>query len=162
MHQPLAFVPTSQGVGSVVIGAGPYGLAAATHLTARGVEHRVFGTPMAGWFEHMPIGMFLKSTARDSSIGSPHQKIGIGDWCEAASVEPFDKGGAEIPIPVNDFIEYGRWFRGRRSPRARTSEGHSHRQVDNGIRGRAGIGRAGDARHGDRRRRHGTVRQRAR
>ena len=71
---------------------------------------------MAGWFEHMPIGMFLKSTARDSSIGSPHQKTGIGNWCEAASVEPFDKGGAEIPIPVNDFIEYGRWFQGREVP----------------------------------------------
>ena len=100
----------------MVIGAGPYGLAAATHLTARGVDHRAFGTPMAGWFEHMPIGMFLKSTARDSSIGSPHQTTGIGDWCEAASVEPFDKGGAEIPIPVNDFIEYGRWFQGREVP----------------------------------------------
>jgi cation diffusion facilitator CzcD-associated flavoprotein CzcO len=97
-------------VGAVVIGAGPYGLAAATHLTKMGVKHRAFGTPMGGWLEHMPIGMFLKSTALDSSIGSPHPKMGIGDWCEAAGVEPYDKDGAEIPIPVADFIEYGRWF----------------------------------------------------
>ena len=106
-------MPTTQRVGTVVIGAGPYGLAVATHLTERGVEHRAFGTPMGGWLEHMPIGMFLKSTALDSSIGSPHQKMGIGDWCAAAGVEPYDKDGAEIPIPVADFIEYGRWFQER-------------------------------------------------
>ena len=100
----------------MVIGGGPYGLAAATHLTEIGVEHRAFGTPMGGWIEHMPIGMFLKSTALDSSIGSPHQKMGIGDWCEAAGVEPYDKDGAEIPIPVADFIEYGRWFQEREVP----------------------------------------------
>ncbi|MGO9332879.1 MAG: FAD-dependent oxidoreductase [Acidimicrobiales bacterium] len=106
----------SQRVDAVVIGGGPYGLAAATHLTERGVEHRAFGTPMGGWLEHMPIGMFLKSTARDSSIGSPHQKMGIGDWCAAAGVEPYDKDGGEIPIPVADFIEYGRWFQEREVP----------------------------------------------
>ena len=97
----------------MVIGAGPYGLAAATNLTDRRVEHRAFGTPMGGWLEHMPIGMFLKSTARDSSIGSPHQQMGIGDWCAAAGVEPYDKDGGEIPIPIADFIEYGRWFQER-------------------------------------------------
>ncbi len=100
----------------MVIGAGPYGLAAATHLTEHGVEHRAFGTPMGGWLEHMPIGMFLKSTALDSSIGSPHQKMGIGDWCVAAGVEPYDKDGAEIPIPIAEFIEYGRWFQEREVP----------------------------------------------
>src|SRR6202162_4696669 len=106
-------MPANQKVGSVVIGAGPYGLAAATHLTELGDEHRALGTPRGGWLEHMPIGMFLKSTARDSSIGSPHQKMGIGDWCVAAGVEPYDKDGAEIPIPIADFIEYGRWFQER-------------------------------------------------
>ena len=106
----LSPVPANQEVGAVVIGAGPYGLAAAAHLTERGVEHRVFGTPMGGWFEHMPIGMFLKSTARDSSIGSPHQKTGISEWCAAAGVERYDKDGGETPIPVAEFIEYGTWF----------------------------------------------------
>jgi Pyridine nucleotide-disulphide oxidoreductase len=94
----------------VVIGAGPYGLAASTHLTARGVEHRAFGTPMGGWFQHMPKGMFLKSTAGDSSIGSPHAKTGIGDWCASAGIDPYDKDGGETPIPVAEFVTYGRWF----------------------------------------------------
>lgn len=38
-------VPANQGLGAVVIGAGPYGLAAATHLAERGVEHRVVRHP---------------------------------------------------------------------------------------------------------------------
>jgi FAD-dependent urate hydroxylase len=109
-------MPASDGVGAVVIGAGPYGLAASAHLRERGVEHRTFGTPMGGWTEHMPIGMFLKSTARDSSVGSPHTKVGIGDWCAAAGVEPYDKGGGETPIPLAEFIEYGRWFQEREVP----------------------------------------------
>jgi cation diffusion facilitator CzcD-associated flavoprotein CzcO len=103
-------------VDAVVIGAGPYGLATASHLAARGVEHRVFGTPMGGWLEHMPIGMFLKSTALDSSIGSPHPKTGIGNWCEAAGVQPYDKDGGEVPIPIAEFIEYGKWFQQREVP----------------------------------------------
>lgn len=103
-------------VGTVVIGAGPYGLAASTHLTAHGIEHRTFGIPMGGWIEHMPIGMLLKSTAKDSSIGSPHPKTGIRDWCTTTGIEPYDKGGGEIPIPINDFIEYGRWFQAREVP----------------------------------------------
>ena len=100
----------------MVIGAGPYGLAAAAHLNDKGVEYRAFGNPMSGWFDHMPIGMFLKSTARDSSIGSPNPKTGIGVWCADAGVEPYDLNGGETPIPVNDFIEYGRWFQQREVP----------------------------------------------
>ena len=100
----------------MIIGAGPYGLAAAAHLKEEGVEHRSFGTPMSGWFDHMPIGMFLKSTARDSSIGSPHTKTGIGAWCADAGVDPYDQNGGETPIPVTDFIEYGRWFQEREVP----------------------------------------------
>jgi thioredoxin reductase len=106
----------NRNVEAVVIGAGPYGLAIAAHLSDRGVNHRVFGTPMGGWVDHMPVGMFLKSTASDSSIGSPHPKTGIGDWCAAAGVEPYDKDGGEIPIPIDDFIEYGRWFQQREVP----------------------------------------------
>ena len=93
-------------VGAVVIGAGPYGLATASHLRERGVEHRTFGTTMGGWIDHMPVGMFLKSTALDSSIGSPHQTTEIGAWCASAGVEPYDKDGGETPIPIAEFIEY--------------------------------------------------------
>lgn len=112
----VSHMPSSQDVGAVIIGAGPYGLAAAAHLKEKGVEHRSFGTPMSGWIDHMPIGMFLKSTARDSSIGSPHTNTGIGAWCADAGVDPYDRNGGETPIPVTEFIEYGRWFQQRDVP----------------------------------------------
>jgi cation diffusion facilitator CzcD-associated flavoprotein CzcO len=37
-----------------IIGAGPYGLSAAAHLRAAGVETRSFGAPMEFWSTHMP------------------------------------------------------------------------------------------------------------
>jgi FAD-dependent urate hydroxylase len=109
-------VPENQEVGAVVVGAGPYGLAAATYLTERRVDHRVFGTPMGDWVEHMPTGMFLKSTARDSSIGSPHPQVRLAAWCADVGVEPYDKDGGETPIPLAEFVEYGRWFQEREVP----------------------------------------------
>jgi len=52
----------------VIIGAGPYGLAAAAHLRAAKVETRVFGEPLEAWERHMPEGMFLRSSPFCSDI----------------------------------------------------------------------------------------------
>ena len=46
---------------TIVIGAGPFGLAAAAHLKAQGVATRVFGEPMSFWRQNMPKGMKLRS-----------------------------------------------------------------------------------------------------
>ncbi|HVH11151.1 MAG TPA: hypothetical protein VM736_15260, partial [Gemmatimonadales bacterium] len=54
-----------------IIGAGPYGLAAAAHLRAQRVETRIFGEPMEFWKRHMPLGMFLRSGAAASSLDDP-------------------------------------------------------------------------------------------
>ena len=40
-----------------VIGAGPYGMAAAAHLRGAGIETLVFGRTMHFWKNHMPQGM---------------------------------------------------------------------------------------------------------
>jgi cation diffusion facilitator CzcD-associated flavoprotein CzcO len=37
-----------------IVGAGPYGLSAAAHLRAAGVEARVFGRTMEFWERQMP------------------------------------------------------------------------------------------------------------
>src|SRR5262249_12846034 len=52
-----------------VIGAGPYGLAAAAHLHAAGLATRVFGHTMAFWRRNMPKGMKLRHA---TSIAHPH------------------------------------------------------------------------------------------
>ena len=121
-------------VDAVVIGAGPYGLATASHLQARGVACRVVGTPMAGWTDHMPKGMYLKSTALDSSIGTPQPGLTIGDFCREHEITPYDEGGGERPIPIDEFVAYGRWFQARAVPHVEEEWARRVEQVGLGYR----------------------------
>jgi len=54
-----------------IVGAGPYGLAAAAHLRAANVELRVFGKAMDFWDRQMPAGMLLRSYWEGSHISDP-------------------------------------------------------------------------------------------
>ena len=54
-----------------IVGAGPYGLSIAAHLRERGVNFRIFGTPMRTWREQMPRGMLLKSDGFASNLSDP-------------------------------------------------------------------------------------------
>jgi thioredoxin reductase len=103
-------MPNSNHPDALILGAGPYGLAAASHLHERHASVRVLGTPMGGWSEHMPSGMFLKSTALDSSIGAPRAGFSIADFCAQQGITPYDEGGGERPIPIAEFIAYGQWY----------------------------------------------------
>jgi thioredoxin reductase len=87
----------------VVVGAGPQGLAVAAHLRDAGVETRVFGETMSFWKRHMPVGMFLRSLPRASSISDPTGRYRLARF-EAL------KSASATPIPVEHFIEYGTWF----------------------------------------------------
>jgi FAD-dependent urate hydroxylase len=85
-----------------IIGAGPYGLAAAARLRARGVDTQVFGDEM-GYWRQMPRGMLLRSPYQASSISDPRGPIGLPAY-EA-------ERGASVrrPIPLEEFIRYGEW-----------------------------------------------------
>jgi FAD-dependent urate hydroxylase len=87
----------------VVVGAGPQGLAVAAHLRSAGVETRVLGETMGFWKRHMPVGMFLRSLPRASSISDPTGRYRL------ARFEAFE-GASSMPIPVEHFIGYGTWF----------------------------------------------------
>jgi len=57
-----------------IIGAGPYGLAAASHLRRlKGLSVSIFGEPMRFWRTAMPAGMLLRSACprRISPIPMP-------------------------------------------------------------------------------------------
>src|SRR5438132_9417457 len=56
---------------AIVIGAGPYGLAAAAALRTAGVDPHVLAEPMSFWMEHMPKGMHLRSPWDACHIGDP-------------------------------------------------------------------------------------------
>jgi FAD-dependent urate hydroxylase len=84
-----------------VIGAGPYGLAAATHLKAAGIATRAFGHTMAFWRANMPRGMKLRHA---TSISDPEGRFSLDAFARmnaAASVRP---------LPIEDFVAYGEWF----------------------------------------------------
>ena len=96
-----------------VVGAGPYGLAAAAHLRGCGVPFRVFGEPMESWRERMPAGMYLKSTPSASSISDPW---GAGALARFRAAEGREAGGDLHPVPLEEFVRYGQWFQQRLVP----------------------------------------------
>lgn len=88
-----------------VIGAGPYGLSVGAHLTAKGISARVFGQPMEFWAKKMPEGMLLRSPRVASNLSDPDRAFTLEAY-EAAA-----KRTASAPVPLDTFVEYGRWFR---------------------------------------------------
>ncbi len=88
----------------IVIGAGPYGLAVASHLKAAGIATRVFGEPMGFWRHKMPKGMKLRSPWGASSISDPAKALSLDVYSKAHRI------AREEPFPLEDFLGYGRWF----------------------------------------------------
>jgi NADPH-dependent 2,4-dienoyl-CoA reductase/sulfur reductase-like enzyme len=94
-----------------VIGAGPYGLAAAAHLhAADGLEIGVFGEPMSFWDKQMPRGMILRSPYVASNIADPERALTLDDYSEQTRRE------LPKPVTLEQFVDYGRWFRDQALP----------------------------------------------
>jgi Pyridine nucleotide-disulphide oxidoreductase len=92
-----------------IVGAGPYALSTAAFLREAGVEACVFGRVMGFW-ETMPRGMFLRSFRTASSIGDPASELTLGHFERAAEKT------LPSPLPLEEFIAYGRWFQQRAVP----------------------------------------------
>src|ERR1700735_2782864 len=87
-----------------IVGAGPYGLSAAAHLKVRGMEVRVFGRAMEFWASKMPAGMLLRSPRVASNISGPTRTFSLDEYESSAGVQP------RAPLPLETFVDYGRWF----------------------------------------------------
>jgi thioredoxin reductase len=98
---------------TAIIGAGPYGLSLAAHLTAAGADFRIFGKPMTSWRENMPKGMMLKSDGFASNLSSPDVASTLKAWCADRGVEYHDQ---LIPVPLSVFVDYSAWFQKRYVP----------------------------------------------
>src|SRR5258706_948861 len=94
-----------------VIGAGPYGLAVASHLRAASAEVRIFGKPMDFWDSQMPKGMLLRSEWSGSNIGDPNQTLTL-DRYESSLGSKLDRPR----LPREDFVRYGQWFQQKALP----------------------------------------------
>jgi cation diffusion facilitator CzcD-associated flavoprotein CzcO len=93
-----------------IVGAGPYGLAAAAHLRSANVDLRVFGKTMEFWERQMPMGMLLRSYWEGSHISDPHGDLTLDEYQRSR--------GVQLPRPVrlDDFINYGLWFQRKAVP----------------------------------------------
>ncbi len=89
---------------TVVIGAGPYGLSVAAHLKAQGTPTQIFGKPMEFW-QKMPPKMYLKSSWSALNISDPAGKYSLNRFSKSTGVPE------QEPVPLQVFLEYGRWFR---------------------------------------------------
>jgi thioredoxin reductase len=87
-----------------IIGAGPYGLSAAAHLRAAGMEPTVFGEPMNFWANGMPAGMLLRSPREASTISDPRSALTL----EAYEADSGTK--AVKRVAWETFVAYGKWF----------------------------------------------------
>jgi FAD-dependent urate hydroxylase len=94
-----------------VLGAGPYGLAAAAHLQMiKGLDVRVFGEPMEFWKSQMPEGMLLRSPWAASHISDPQTALTMDAFGNAIGTR------IPTPIPLDRFVEYGLWFQRQAVP----------------------------------------------
>jgi hypothetical protein len=90
-----------------IVGAGPYGLSIAAHLSHLGVPYRIFGKPMETWLTHMPRGMHLKSDGFASNVYHPEGRLTLGQYCRERRLPYADTG---LPVPLDTFCEYGLAF----------------------------------------------------
>lgn len=92
---------------AVIVGAGPYGLSAAAHLRAAGLDTQVFGHVMGFWSDHMPRGMLLRSPWAASNLSNPASSLTL-DAFQASEGRQISR-----PVPLTDFVRYGHWFADR-------------------------------------------------
>ena len=94
----------------VVVGSGPYGLSAATHLKAKGIHVQAFGRPMEFWDKKMPAGMLLRSPRPASNLSDASARFTLDAFEKAVGKNPAH------PIPLETFVEYGKWFQQQAFP----------------------------------------------
>jgi hypothetical protein len=92
-----------------VVGAGPYGLAAAAHLRRAGVDVRVLGDPMSFW-RGMPAGMMLRSNWSATNIAEVNGDLSLRSYQHETGAR-FSQ-----PVPLERFIEYGEWVQRKVAP----------------------------------------------
>lgn len=100
-------------VNVAVVGAGPYGLSVVAHLRGRGLNARIFGSPMETWRERMPKGMFLKSEGFASSLYDPDASFTLAHFCRDRNIPYADLG---VPVALDTFTSYGIAFQRRFAP----------------------------------------------
>ncbi|BAV45908.1 hypothetical protein MesoLj113a_40290 [Mesorhizobium sp. 113-1-2] len=93
-----------------VIGAGPFGLAAASALKAAGVDTLTFGGAMSFWRDHMPRGMRLRSPWHATYIGHTKGPLSLDSYAKVLGISPRE------PLWLENFVDYGLWIQAQAVP----------------------------------------------
>ncbi len=101
-----------------IIGAGPYGLSLSAHLSARKIEHRIFGRPMQFWSKVAQAGdeRYLKSYCFGTDLSSPMPGFSFADYNRPRGLETFE------PCSMANFTAYGQWFQQKNVPWVESSD----------------------------------------
>jgi FAD-dependent urate hydroxylase len=95
----------------LILGAGPYGLAATNHLKQiKGLEVRTFGEPMSFWERNMPVGMFLRSNWTATQIADPRHMLTLENFQMECG------NHLHLPVPIDRFVQYGQWYQRKALP----------------------------------------------
>lgn len=113
MSMNTGIKPDASSTDIAIVGAGPYGLSLAAHLSARGRDFRIFGNPMDMWRNRMPKGMRLKSEGFASSLYDPGATFTLAHYCADNGLPYADVG---LPVPLQTFTRYGMEFQRRFVP----------------------------------------------
>lgn len=111
-----------------IIGAGPYGLSSAAHLSVAGNDVRIFGQPMEFWATGMPAGMLLRSPREASTISDPGAAFTLEAYEVASQTQPVKR------VAWETFVNYGRWFERQMSVSADTRNVAEVRKEGRGFR----------------------------
>jgi cation diffusion facilitator CzcD-associated flavoprotein CzcO len=96
----------------LILGAGPFGLALAAYAQEYGIAHRIVGAEMGFWRDHMPKGMFLRSTC-DWSL-DPLNVHSID-----AYLTTLGKRCSEVePLSRDFYLDYAAWFQHEKAIRS--------------------------------------------
>ncbi|MBO0703702.1 MAG: NAD(P)/FAD-dependent oxidoreductase [Candidatus Dormibacteraeota bacterium] len=109
-----------------IVGAGPYGLSLASHLSHHELDHRIFGRPMQAWRNMYP-GMSLKSVSSAVSVYTPRPDHTFVDYCQMYGRESSE------PVSVSLFVEYGLWAQQRLVPHVEDCLVERVAQTDEGF-----------------------------
>ena len=74
------------------------------------MRHEIFGDTMSLWAKHMPRGMYLKSEGFASNLADPRGEHTLKRFCAEQGIE---YGDFAVPIALDTFERYGRWFQER-------------------------------------------------
>ncbi len=88
----------------IIIGAGPFGLSAASFANFHQIDYLVIGKPMAFWKENIPENMYLRS-GTDWHL-DPYGNYTIETFLKSRNKTPEDVK----PLPLTIFLDYAEWF----------------------------------------------------